>query len=564
MANSREQELQQELDRRSELENELSRRNQSNVFPLIKNNDQDKTLSQLIPGINDPRQLGMGAIQTGGVLGSMLAPEVPAIMSGATMLPKAVNALAKIAPQGIFGAMSSPEHPIVGGAVGALAPGAFKLGGKALSALHPANLFRGNQSKQELINALNVTQGTETPLGDVLQSPFLKHTYENVIAKVPFSGANEAMQRTGRQIIDKGQGIMANLLGKHSPADVEGQLHDTLVAANKFHRNLKTQLYNEPDKISQNIGLKLELPQFSNLAKNYSGAIQETNILKTEPEVKSLLNRLQRYEEPTKEITGKILDVEGKPIVSSIKYPTLKEANILSSHLDDIAERYAQSGNTADRNLSPVFRRLSQALKKDVKNGVNNSGNKKLIDSFNKAEANYAKNYSPYLEKEIYKVASNKNFDPDLIVQSFIKTGKTTDRANLLEKFVSKLPESKRKLLGYAFLKRAYNNKGELDPLAFKQLISSKSLGPRQFDLLFPGKLGKELKNYSELIEKNPEAFQVMRNPKTGARLGDLAAIAGLVTNPFLAGGAMLGARGINKLLTSPTIREKLIAKMIK
>ena len=68
--------------------------------------------------------------------------------------------------------------------------------------------------------------------------------------------------------------------------------------------NLKTELYNEPDRISKNIDLKLPLTQFSNLANEYKSAIEDTNILKTEPEVKSLFNRLKRYEEPEEKITG--------------------------------------------------------------------------------------------------------------------------------------------------------------------------------------------------------------------------------------------------------------------
>jgi len=516
--------------------------------------------------LNDPKQMDEmiktyaagGPLASGTLLGGVrgLLGNMPKVQNALRMIDRPLSGAA-------LGGSVNPEHPVAGAIAGGVLGSLPGVAGKVINTLKPSNLFRGSQTPEQLQNALNVTKGTETPLGDVLQSPFLKGTYENVIAKIPFSGATESMMKTGKEIVNKGQSLMGQLLGKHSPANVEGELHDTLVAANKFHRNLKTKLYDEPDKIANQINLKLSLPSFSRQAKQYADAIEGTNILKTEPEFKSLMNKLKGYETPTKTVEGKIISKEGKPLLSEKKYPTLKEANTLVSHLNDIAERYASSPNTADRNASAVFKRLATSLKNDVKSAVQQSGHKELQTSFDKAEKNYAENYSPFLEKEIYKFANGKG-DPDMIVQAFIKTGKATDRANLLGKFVSKLPEDKRQLLGYAYLKRAINQNGEVDPLAFKNLISTKNLGKRQFDLLFPGKLGQQIKNYADLVEKNPEAFQLMKNPKTGARLSDFLALGGLATAPMTTIGSVLSSRALNKLITSPTVREKLVNKMLE
>ncbi len=535
--------------------------------------------------INNPKMIDemIRAFGTGSGIGQQGLYNVPKLSESLGNIPQiknAANALMEKFPQmaprlmsvlkssenpftgALIGGANTPDNTLLGMAVGGTAGAIPGLGKKAFNAIRPSNLFRGQQTPEQLQNSLSVTAGTETPLGDVLQSPFLKHAYENVVAKVPFSGANESMQRTGQHIVQKGNDLMRDLLGNHSPANVEGELSDTLQKANKFHINQKVQLYNEPDKISKEIGMKLNLPTFSNIAKESVAAIEDTNILKTEPEFKKLLNKLQNYQNPDKQINKGFDYATGKPIIEN-KPPTLKEANILSGHLNDLAEKYSASGNPADRNSANVFRRLSKALKADIKNSINETGNEDLISSFDKAEKNYAQNYSPFLEKEIYKFANGK-VDPDMIVQAFIKTGKSTDRSNLLEKFTSKLPESKRKLLGYAFLKRAYNANGELDPLAFKQLLSNKNLGPRQFDLLFPGKLGKQLRDYSALIEKNPEAFQVMKNPKTGARVSDLITGGAMVFNPIATGAGILSSRALNKLMTSPKVREKLVNKMLE
>ena len=82
------------------------------------------------------------------------------------------------------------------------------------------------------------------------------------------------------------------------------------------------------------------------------------------------------------------------------------------------------------------------------------------------------------------------------------------------------------------------------------------------------------LKILVKLVGKNKEAFDLMRNPKTGARNTDLlikmaemmggGAIGGIPGALGSALGTGLASKGINKLLTSPTFRQKIVQKMIE
>jgi hypothetical protein len=259
------------------------------------------------------------------------------------------------------------------------------------------------------------------------------------------------------------------------------------------------------------------------------------------------MSKLGNYEKPYEEVKSSILNESGKPF-TSVKLPTYKEANILSRKLLDLSEKYSNSTNVSERNLTGVFKQLGNTLKSDVKNSVENSNNKELSNLFGTAEKNYAKEYSPLLDKDIHKFANGRNVDPDTIIQSFIKTGKQTDRSTLLGKLVNLLPDSKKNLLGYGYLSRALDKNGNLDPVQFSNLLGKNNLGQRQLETLFPKKeMREKIKNYSDLVHMNKEAFDLMRNPKTGARLGDFIPSSAAVGGYALAGlpGAIAGGIGV-------------------
>lgn len=486
-----------------------------------------------------------------------------------------VQGLAEYAPYGVAGGAGLAGQALAGAAFGginanpgereggaaqgalvnALTHGAFK----GLEKLAPSKLLRGNLSPQELQGNLETTAGTPTGLGDVIGSPFLKRQYENILSKIPFSGANEKLQQAGQAVHGKGQNILSEMLGTGSPENITDQLSETLMNQFKEHQTAKTALYNDVDQLAQKSGFAPKVSGFAEKAKDYAEALKDMDLLKYEPEYGRMFNKLKNYVEAPESIT-------------------LKEANLLKGKLGEYANAAKRSPEPAQRHMAKVYGDLASALKGDIASSIEGSGNRTLESAYKNAEENYAKNFSPFLDKDIYKFIGGRQ-DPDLLIQSFLKSGrsKAADRENLLSKLTSKLPEEQKGLLGYAYFSRALDKEGNLNPGKLSTLIND--LGKNQFKALVENpELRKQLANYNKLYKMNTKGVNIMENPATGQQNLDALsvglghAVSGLIGGA--AGGPLgalggvvapgLAARPLVHMLTSPAVREALVKAMIE
>lgn len=503
---------------------------------------------------------------------SQYAPSIPIAMAGGPVG-------AQIIGQGLFG-MTQNENPRAGLAEGAASALAGPLLGRAINALRPSRLINSPLSKDELLRSMEVTHGTPTDLGNVINNPRLQRLYEN---KLPsYSGEpHHVMQQAASNITQRGEDILSNLLGKHSPEDVPAKLNDVLTKAFKEHQNLKNSLYKQANDIANKQKIKLDLPEFASRAKKHISAIEESTILQHEPDAKMILNKLMNYANPVKETIkkGLLVDEHGNPLLEEVTHtrPTLKEANLLKGKLSNYASQYAKSPDPSQRGLSKIFSELSSSLRGDINKSIESHANPELTSAYEAAEKNYKNNFSRFLDRDVYKFASGQG-DPDTLVQKFIRTSRASDLGNQLGKLQHTLPE--KQLLGYTYLSRSLDNEGNLNPQKLATAIHS--LGKKQFKTLFPDiKIQRELLNYKSLVQKNKEALNTMFNPKTGQRNASVfahgaasgvgAALgAAFHGSPGAAIGALLGpaitsqgAKTLTKLLTSEKIRNNLIKAMI-
>lgn len=526
-------------------------------------------------------------------IGSRLAARnAPKLAQGAADLA------GMIGKNAAFGATTSAINPQQEGSVaeralqGALWGAGLGATGKGVSSLvenlRPSRFLRGKLSPLELTRNLNVTRGTNTGLGDVLGSPYLKKKLENTLLSTPGSGASDIMQTIGKQVEEKGHNLLTSILGKdNSGENIPKQIYDTLNEAHESHRATKNALYTEANKIADKEKIKLDLGRFSDAANKYSSALEDTNILKYEPDAKYLFTKLVNYKNPIEESKniGSIVDKSGKPLIneSTSKYPTLEEANLLKGKLNQYAKSLGASPDADKRSLSKVFGNLASNLRKDIQDSVG-TGSDNLKQAYKKAEENYAKNYSSFLDKDIYKFIGG-NADPETIVDKFITTSNTKDLAGKLSKLTKTLPDNDKKLLSYGyFASRALDQNGEINPAKLATAITK--LGKNQFKNLVPDDaLRQSLKDYSKLAKFNAKAQYLMANPETGQKnlsaitalmhgaSGVLGAGIGAKEGGFpgaIAGAAggyalpMMAGRAATKYLTSPEIRENLVRKMIE
>jgi hypothetical protein len=456
---------------------------------------------------------------------------------------------------------STPESTILGGLTNLLIGG----GARALEKLRPSNILKSNLSPEQLKENLRISKGTETPLGRIIESPELSKKFENELSKSAYSDAQASMGRTSDLIHKKGENLLTKRLGIETPENITHDLEDALNNSFKEHQKNKNNLYDEFNDLAEKHNIKADLSNFASQAKEYKEGLEDSALLKHDPETKKLISKLSNFNTGIKIIKSDILDAKGNPIRTMTEYPTLKEANLLKGKLNQYANIARSDPNL--RHTARTYGNLASSLKSDIENSIEKSENAKLKNAYEAAENNYKKNFSPFLDKQIYKA------DPDTIIQNFVKNSKTSDRARLLSKFMDKLPEDKKNLVVHGYLSRALDNEGNLSPLKMKTLINN--LRPNQFKALVADPdLRRELKDFSKLTSMNDEALNRMLNPRNGSRTLEIlnsnlpTAIAGAQFASLPGALAALAAKKlvtkhITKKLTSEPYRESLIKAML-
>lgn len=474
------------------------------------------------------------------------------IAGAAASLP--MRMVAQAAPQAAFGATQNP-NPVHGALEGAVAGAGGELLGTGIkagiNALRPSVRLRGNLSEEELKRNLEASKGTTTGLGRALESPTLNRTYENILPHVLGSGAESQMQKTAGQITNKGEGLLEKVRGNLNPGDFGIQIQQALKKASQEARNEKNLGYEKLNQAADKAGLSVGRTNFQNTAHNVIQEIRQSPELMAEV-TPSLLKDLERY-------------------ASNPQGNNLKLTNIFRGKLGDKANELYQEGKMHEYG---VVNSLKESLSKDIEEAFDANPNKALKSAYAQNQKDYMEKFAPFEDKDIVKF-TRQGGDPDLILPHFLRGGKN-DRASILTKLTSKLQDKNTNIpsiVSYAHLSKSVDKEGRIDPMKLSALY--RNLGEKQKKALFPDKdMRNEFEKFSRLVGMNKEAFDLMRNPKTGSRNSDLlvkmaqvlggsmtGSIPGFLTS--LLGTALTGKTG-TKLLTSEKVRNSLIEKMLR
>lgn len=483
---------------------------------------------------------------------AIVAPEADIGAAGTLIgkIPKVGSYLSKAAkigaPQAAFGA-TQDQNPLegaaIGGATGLVAPAIES----AVNTLRPSNIFRGKLSPEQLAKNLEATQGTNTGLGRVIESPTLNRLQENVLPHLLGTGAEDTMQKTAEQITQKGNDLL-DKIQKSSPTGNFGEtLRTALKEAAKDATKEKNEGFDKLNESADKAGLKVERNNFKQTA------IKALQDIEQSPELKSEFSP-----DLYKKLKGYSKNSEGN---------NLKLSNIFRGKIGDMANEFYQNGNMHEYG---IFKGLKDSLSKDIDESFQKAS-PELKEQYIKNQKDYAEKFALFEDADIVKF-TRRGGDPDMLLQHFLKFGQN-DRATLLSKLMYKLPEESKGLATYAHLSKAIDENGQVNPIRLASLYNK--LGKNQKNVLIPDKgLRQELDKFSNLTGKNKEAFNLMYNPKTGARntylLSKIAQMVGGSTVGGIPGflGATIGAGGsgriLNKILTSPTVRKSIVNKMIK
>jgi hypothetical protein len=507
---------------------------------------------------------------------------VPLSAAGADGISMALGGAQGVARRGLgaglYGASQSPDDRM---------QGAAEMGGASLAAdallggagrLLPHKMFAGRVPAEELIENLRLTKGTETGIGNVIQSPALQRMLENNLPKIPFSGAQDASANVAHDLNTQAKVILNDLSHGVPEKNISSEIGDSLHKVFKEQTAIKNKLYEEPEKKAEELGYKIFAGSLGKTAKKYLDEIESKNILDLFPEERSLIKRAANLKEglmPKSKVgLFTMLDREKENVLG------LKEANMLKGKLSSEAKQYFASGDPTSRRKGQILSEFSKALKNDINTSLDvfskYGGHPEIKEKYMAAEKNYAQNFSKFLDKDIYKFLGGGK-SPEEIVSSFIKTGISSDKSDQVRKLMNVLPEKTQDLVKYSYLSRALEN-GKVDPSKLKTLFGKNKLGPNQMDALFnrPGE-SQKMYDFMELSKLNSSPLNRMLNPNTGQKATDsltpflggsiATTIASLIGGPAgVAAGAgtvLGGARGLTNLLTNEKMREKLVKAII-
>lgn len=436
--------------------------------------------------------------------------------------PGAMNPAAAMALQ----AIGQKENPVTA----ALIPGTIKGVGKAVpkavksiknTDLTPSGIIakytKNNLSLSELAERMRASEGTNTPLGDVLKSPRLKKKFENELAVEADWEVENTYRKINDQIQKKTNELINERLGSNAPdGDPNSFIKGLLEKAYKDNRTIKNNLYNSVNEAAKSEGLNLNLSEFENFAKENAKAISESPLLKSNADFRRQFNLLSGLQETTEPVSSAIVSTSGKPLISKINSPSIRDANIISNDLYDTGRQMLKSPNAIDRQQGNLYLTLSKKLKNGIESSIEENGSPELKKQHLIAKNFYKDEFVQFLDNDLYKLLEEGK-DPQTIVREIIKPGAENDKSSLIRKVQEILPDNQKNLLGYSYLRTALNKENVLQPSKVKSLI--KVLGNRQFIDLFPDiEIRKALIDFTKLHDMNTEAASFLANPKTGAR----------------------------------------------
>lgn len=476
-------------------------------------------------------------------------------------------------------AVGQKENPVTGALIPGTIKGVAKAVPKVVKAIKNTDLSpsgvvakytKNNLSLSELADNMRAAEGTNTPLGDVLKSPRMKKGFENDLAVNADWEVENTYRKINEQIQNKTNELINEKLGKDAPSgDPNPFIKELLEKAYKDNRTVKNNLYNAANERAQAEGFGLDLNDFEIFAKENAQAINESPLLKANADFKKQFNLLSGFQETTEAIPSAIVGTNGRPLVSRINRPSIRDANIIANDLYDTGRGMLKSPNAIDRQQGNLYLTLAKKLREGVEASIKERGSPELKKQYDIAKDYYKDEFVQFLDKDLYKLLEEGK-DAQTIVREIIKPGAANDKSSLIRKVQEILPKDQKNLLGYSYLRGALSKEGVLQPAKAKQLI--KALGNRQFIELFPdAEIRQAMLDFTKLHDMNTEAVSFLANPKTGARnvkamnsLRKFISSAGVGgASGAVIGGTLGGFLGIPLTIIGKNITSKYLAKIL-
>lgn len=431
----------------------------------------------------------------------------------------------------------------------------------------PANALRGTLSEENLLGNLEAARGTNANLGQVIQNPGLNEFYENVVSKVPGSGAAKATQETARHM----ERVADEIASQLKPGEIPEGLTEQQALHHKLYEGLMSRVKEAGEKYKNVNDMAIQTnANHVPLSNEYARA-------------KAILEEAKTKPRTEKAIEG-ALKKELQNIVKGQQPATFIEAHHRRS---DWLKAARDIPYTENKKAPQIYNELAEAVRMDMDKAAEASGSNALKNSYNQARNYWVENVLPYqtaadrkiFQREPSLPGQQVRFDEavsEALADKIITKTKGRDYSGKLKHFTQLLDDQGRALLRSHHFKNAIGENGQINPT---ELIKSfDALGPKQKAELFYDKpeIMGSIVALKKMKEVNPTAFNTMFNPPTGQKAlswgwmaawwsasKSLAPVFGPVA-PVVAGlGLSIGSRAAKKVLTSEKVREGLIKQML-
>jgi hypothetical protein len=455
-----------------------------------------------------------------------------------------------VAPEG-----ERTQNALLGAGLGAAGEAVPAIYQGAKSAVK--NALSGTRSPIEAQKIAEIAGDLPVSYGDIVKSPALQALNKG-LSKIPFSGVKNNAQKIEQATEQKSADILKNLKGlvseENIPAKIQSQIAKNSKLATKFKNNLWEDLMQSAD----DAGVKLyQTPELQKKAfqyfKQHGDALKQGGSSPlTESELKDFTRIFGRknQELAKNQMNGKFGDsIEGyEPMNFRTAY----------NDVTNYGEKADKFGDFGDNYLAKIYGDFKGSLNKDIEKSILKSGNKDLLKKLEMSKNYHKENFLPYQSNEIKSIVNEKKN---------LENVHNTLLNSVNHKVLSNLPQSLKKNVAFMKFKSAIKEDvgGGSITDSRKLFNAYQNLSKRQKNSIFNQKEQDEFHKLGVLSDLSKSS------PKGNANeLGELALIgdmvAGLAHSPALAakmlaleGGAVLTARGINKLLISPRIRNSLL-----
>jgi hypothetical protein len=492
-------------------------------------------------------------------------------------LMKAASIPAKYAPEGaVIGAVGAdPDTSLKNAAeygailnpiAGTAAAGLSRVPALAVSKLSMIN------SRRMLKNLKTLKKGGQEPIGgEALGMPWLQQFQSSWLANFLGSGQGGLFKRVWASLIKQAGGIYQKIgLSGKSADDAMTSIFKQVRENDEAIGAQKNKIYGESEEINRNANIPMKKraskavakdalsryrayvaqyphaadPQFESILENIANG-QETVTPKQMldlinsaddqfiDETKNMSPEALAYIQNTTDAAEKNAALEGQMGADHMKF-----AKFAASDFNELAKKDPSEFKRG------VLNSLSAALRKDVRDSVEASGNKDAINALNKADNFYKSAYAQFKHKALSPYLY-KNDDPLSLFKKFVGTGRAHNPYMIDRLWRVTGRRGKQSMLDAIFSDVITENKYGKFVNPVKLYTKFKELSKDTRNLLLTPEAQKTLETLGKRLNLAESALKQFIDPATGHNIVKQKGLETYLKMALKVGGAPLAAAGV-------------------